>query len=225
MAKNILLVDADDLLRPSLAAQLAQQGFTVVEAASAATVLARTSGVAPDAVVIDALLPAAADLCGRLRERDGALPIVVLGAGDPAAATAFRTAGASECIAKPYRLAHLAQRLLDHLRQAVQEASIVIGGCRFYAQSRLLVDGGGNRVRLTEKEAAILVYLHRAGARAVPRDELLGEVWGYNGAVSTHTVETHMHRLRRKLGDDTASLLCTEGGGYRLSAMSTATGT
>jgi hypothetical protein len=55
------------------------------------------------------------------------------------------------------------------------------------------------RIRLTEKEAAILLYLHRAAGRAVPRQELLDEVWGYSRAVATHTLETHVYRLRRKI--------------------------
>jgi DNA-binding response OmpR family regulator len=74
------------------------------------------------------------------------------------------------------------------------------------------------RIRLTEKEAAILKFLYRAGARAVARQVLLNEVWGYNAGVSTHTLETHIYRLRQKIEPDPTNvrLLITEGGGYRL---------
>jgi DNA-binding response OmpR family regulator len=73
-------------------------------------------------------------------------------------------------------------------------------------------------VRLTEKETAILRYLYRAGAKAVGRDELLQEVWGYNAGVTTHTLETHIYRLRQKIEKDpaNASLLVTQDGGYKL---------
>jgi DNA-binding response OmpR family regulator len=84
---------------------------------------------------------------------------------------------------------------------------------------KLLQDPAKNRrIRLTEKEAAILKFLYRAGTRAVARQVLLNEVWGYNAAVTTHTLETHIYRLRQKIEPDPANarLLVTEGGGYRL---------
>ena len=73
-------------------------------------------------------------------------------------------------------------------------------------------------MRLTEKETAILKYLYRAGEKAVTRDILLNEVWGYNAGVTTHTLETHIYRLRQKIERDpaAASILVTESGGYRL---------
>jgi DNA-binding response OmpR family regulator len=76
----------------------------------------------------------------------------------------------------------------------------------------------GKKTRLTEKETAILRYLYRAGKTPVPRDQLLTEVWGYNSGVTTHTLETHIYRLRQKIEKDpsNATLLVTEGGGYKL---------
>jgi DNA-binding response OmpR family regulator len=226
MTKQILLVDADDLLRPSVASQLARQGFAPIQAASASAALALAAEPAPDLVLIDADLPdmPATDLCAELRRRWADLPLVVLG-GEPAGQAALLSAGATEWIAKPFRFAHLSQRLSELLRQQAQGAAIEIGDYRFFPLGRLIVDARGRQIRLTEKEAAILAYLHRAGARPVGRDELLGEVWGYNGTVTTHTVETHIHRLRRKLGDGNPPVLRTEDGGYRLSASSTTTGT
>ena len=82
----------------------------------------------------------------------------------------------------------------------------------------LLVDEQEKKVRLTEKETAILKYLYRAGAKVVGRDVLLAEVWGYNSGVTTHTLETHIYRLRQKIEKDpsNAEILVTETGGYRL---------
>ena len=85
--------------------------------------------------------------------------------------------------------------------------------------SKLLVNEQTSRkIRLTEKETAILKYLYRAGDRVVGRDTLLGEVWGYNAGVTTHTLETHVYRLRQKIERDPsqAEILVTEPGGYRL---------
>ena len=73
-------------------------------------------------------------------------------------------------------------------------------------------------MRLTEKETAILKHLYRAGDKVVSRDTLLGEVWGYNAGVTTHTLETHVYRLRQKIEADpsNARILLTEPGGYKL---------
>ena len=74
------------------------------------------------------------------------------------------------------------------------------------------------KVRLTDKETAILKYLYRAGDKVVSRDVLLDEVWGYNESVTTHTLETHVYRLRQKIEQDPSNvkILITEPGGYRL---------
>jgi DNA-binding response OmpR family regulator len=75
----------------------------------------------------------------------------------------------------------------------------------------------GKKIRLTDKETNILKYLYRAGGKVVSREELLTEVWGYNAGVTTHTLETHVYRLRQKIEPDpSARLLMTEAGGYRL---------
>jgi DNA-binding response OmpR family regulator len=82
----------------------------------------------------------------------------------------------------------------------------------------VLLAEGDRKIRLTEKETNILKFLYSASEGVVPRDTLLHEVWGYNAGVTTHTLETHIYRLRQKIEADpsNASLLVTEGGGYRL---------
>jgi DNA-binding winged helix-turn-helix (wHTH) protein len=79
-------------------------------------------------------------------------------------------------------------------------------------------DPKGSKVRLTEKETSILRYLYRAGQRPVSRETLLQEVWGYNSGVTTHTLETHIYRLRQKIEKDAAApaILVTESRGYKL---------
>ena len=90
----------------------------------------------------------------------------------------------------------------------------------FQPAAKMLEATDGNKVRLTDKETSILKYLYRSGAKSVSREELLTEVWGYNAGVTTHTLETHIYRLRQKIEPDpgNARLLMTDPGGYRLQA-------
>src|SRR6202042_1544975 len=124
-------------------------------------------------------------------------------------------------IAKPFKLSVLLARLRAQLRtfENSEDAIFIIGPYTFRPAAKILTDPTrGRRIRLTEKEAAILKFLYRAGTRSVARQILLNEVWGYNAAVTTHTLETHIYRLRQKIEPDPANarLLVTEGGGYRL---------
>jgi DNA-binding response OmpR family regulator len=82
----------------------------------------------------------------------------------------------------------------------------------------MLLEPSGGKIRLTEKETAIIKFLLRSGEQIVSRDVLLQDVWGYNAGVTTHTLETHVYRLRQKIERDPshAEILVTEGGGYKL---------
>ena len=110
----------------------------------------------------------------------------------------------------------------SQLRQyeASEDAEFQVGPYTFRPTSKNLVDPQGVKLRLTEKEAAILRYLHRAEQQPVARETLLKHVWGYNANVTTHTLETHIYRLRQKIENNPAEaqLLVTEGGGYKLVA-------
>lgn len=213
--KRLLLIDHDDVMRRTLAEQLAAHGFQVTQARSSGEALALLEGPPADLLLVEAMLPdgAAPACCRSVRDAGWRGPLLVLGLPVEGLAAA-RAAGASDCIAKPYRLSALTQRLTALLREPAAEGPLV-AGFRFHAQARLLTDAAGVSIRLTEKEAAIIAYLLQAAPRVVPRDELLGEVWGYAGGADTHTVETHIYRLRRKLGA-AAPLLVTDAGGYRL---------
>ena len=111
-------------------------------------------------------------------------------------------------------------RMRAHLRQheTSDDASFRIGPYTFQPGAKQLVSADGAKLRLTEKETAILRYLYRAGEQTVARDVLLKEVWGYNAAVTTHTLETHIYRLRQKIETDPAhaAMLVTDAGGYKL---------
>jgi DNA-binding response OmpR family regulator len=223
--RRILLVDDDDALRQSLAEQLAPD-FATVQAESGAKALAAAAGATFDAVLLDVGLPDGdgRDICRQLRKLGVAAPIIMLTAASAESDTiAGLDSGANDYITKPFRLGILLARLRTHMRQhdASTEAVFTIGPYTFQPAAKLLLAKEPRRkIRLTEKEAAILRFLFRAGRNPVSRDTLLGEVWGYNAGVNTHTLETHIYRLRQKMERDpsNAAILVTVPGGYRLVA-------
>ena len=211
-ARHILLVDDDAVLSASLAEQLAQDGaYVVVAAASAAEArkLARENLYA--VAIIDQTLPDGAGdaLARELKNQGFDAPVLLL--ADPE-----MPSPAGDHIAKPFRLADLLAKLNQHLSRhaASDDTPVAIGPYLFRPGAKLLT-AGARKVRLTEKETDILKFLHAAGA-TVARETLLHEVWGYNPAVTTHTLETHIYRLRKKIEDGNAKILLTEDGGYRL---------
>ena len=222
--KKILLIDDDDALRDSLSEQLRlHEEFATTEAASAADALEVTKDEYFDAILLDVGLPDmdGREVCRLLRRNGVKSPIIMLTGHDTDADQVLGLdAGANDYITKPFRLNVLLARLRAQLRQHEQSEDAVfnIGPYTFQPAQKILVDGEQRKVRLTEKETAILKYLYQAGDKVVSRDTLLGEVWGYNAGVTTHTLETHVYRLRQKIEADpsNARILVTEPGGYRL---------
>jgi DNA-binding response OmpR family regulator len=223
--RRILIVDDDGALRQSLVEQLElNEEFVCIECGTAAQVLEMVASSRFDTIVLDVGLPDmdGRELCRLLRRSGVQVPIVMLTGADSEPDTVLGLeAGADDYVTKPFRLSVLLARLRAHLRQSDHSdaAVFMIGPYTFRPGVKLLTDQSGRKkVRLTEKETAILKYLYRAGDRAITRDTLLGEVWGYNAGVTTHTLETHVYRLRQKIERDPAraEILVTEPGGYRL---------
>ena len=224
-AKTVLLVDDDEALRGSLADQLdLHQEFETTQAGTGADALEIAKEKHFDAILLDVGLP---DLDGRevckLMRRQGVnAPIIMLTAQDTESDTILGLeSGANDYVTKPFRLGVLVARLRAHLRQHEQseDAVFTIGPYTFQPSAKILLDEEkGQKVRLTEKETSILKYLYRSGQKVVNRETLLSEVWGYNSGVTTHTLETHVYRLRQKIERDPSSsvILVTEPGGYRL---------
>ena len=222
--KKILLCDDDDALRQSLAEQLQlHEEFETVQASTAGEAIEIAKADHFNAIVLDVGLP---DMDGReacrvLRRHGIKCPVIMLTAHDSDSDTILGLdAGANDYVSKPFRLNVLLARLRAQLRQHEQseDAVFTIGPYSFRPAQKLLLEEDGKKVRLTEKETAILKYLYRTGSKVVSRDILLGEVWGYNAGVTTHTLETHVYRLRQKIEKDpsNAEILVTEPGGYKL---------
>lgn len=223
--KTLLIVDDDPDLREVLADQLQlQQEFEVIQAGSGAEGLEAVKRDHVDLVLLDVGLPDGdgRQVCQQMRTGGLKAPIIMLTGADSESDTIQGLdAGASDYVTKPFRLGVLIARIKAQLRQHEQsdDALFAIGPYRFRPASKLLMDPEKNRrIRLTEKETAILKYLFRAGARPIAREVLLNEVWGYNSGVTTHTLETHVYRLRQKIERNPAKaeILVTEQGGYRL---------
>ena len=222
--RRILIADDDDDLRAALAEQLAlDDEFDPVQATDASSAIVRALEERPDLVLMDVGLP---DMDGRdavkaLRGGGFKNPIIMLTGHDGEADQVMGLeSGANDYVTKPFRFAVLMARMRAHLRQheTSDDASFRIGPYTFQPGAKQLVAADGAKLRLTEKETAILRYLYRAGQQTVARDILLKEVWGYNAAVTTHTLETHIYRLRQKIETDPtrAAMLVTEAGGYKL---------
>ncbi|HET6377413.1 MAG TPA: response regulator transcription factor [Methylocella sp.] len=221
---KILIADDDPDLRAALAEQVGlHEEFTAIETDTARGAIAMAREQTPDLIIMDVGLP---DMDGReavrqLRQQGFKNPIIMLTAHSSENDTVEGfDAGANDYVAKPFRFAELLARMRAHLRQREtnEEALFRIGPYTFKPSAKHLIGEKGDKLRLTEKETAILRFLYRAGQAVIPREVLLREVWGYNANVTTHTLETHIYRLRQKIERDPAKaqLLVTAAGGYKL---------
>jgi DNA-binding response OmpR family regulator len=222
--RRILIVDDDTELRETLVEQLAlHEEFDAVAVDTGAKGVQAAKAGQIDLVIMDVGLP---DMDGReavriLRKNGFKAPIIMLTGHNTDSDTILGLeSGANDYVSKPFRFAVLLARLRAQLRQheASEDAVFAIGPYQFRPSSKLLTNAKGGKVRLTEKETAILRYLYRAGQKSVSRETLLQEVWGYNSGVTTHTLETHVYRLRQKVEKDAANpaILVTDAGGYKL---------
>lgn len=218
-----MIVEDDAALRAALAEQFALHDEFRLSFAETAAAALEALGDAPDLVLLDIGLPDqdGRETCKTLRKKGLTAPIIMLtGAASEADTILGLDAGANDYVTKPFRFGVLLARMRAQLRQFENsdQAVLTLGPYRFRPGIKVLEDAAGTRVRLTEKETAILKFLLRAGGTPVTRERLLEEVWGYNARVTTHTLETHIYRLRQKIEADpsAAQILLTIEGGYAL---------
>ena len=223
-ARKILIVDDDSDLLQTLVEQIAlHDEFEAVPVDSGTKAVSAAKADQIDLVIMDVGLP---DIDGRevvrIMRKDGfKAPIIMLTGHDTDSDTILGLeSGANDYVTKPFRFAVLLARMRAQLRQheASEDAVFAIGPYSFRPSSKILLNSKGQKIRLTEKETAILRFLYRAGQTPMSRETLLQDVWGYNSGVTTHTLETHIYRLRQKIEKDAANpeILVTEAGGYKL---------
>jgi DNA-binding response OmpR family regulator len=222
----VLIATANAPLRETLVEQLATAGFASATAGTAT--MAAAAITAADAhfcaVILDVDLPDSngRDLCAWLRQSGVMMPILMLAeASCEQDVVRGLDAGANDYIRTPVGAAELVARLEAQIRlfENSEAATFTIGSYVFRPAAKLLQEPGSKRrVRLTDKETRILKFLYRASQRQIGRPELLKEVWGYNAIISTHTLETHIYRLRQKIEVDPSNprLLLTGSSGYSL---------
>ncbi|PHZ84101.1 response regulator transcription factor [Paremcibacter congregatus] len=222
---KLLLIDDDALLRGTLAEQLAfHEEFSTQEASCGMDGLKAAKEGKYNLILLDVGLPDldGREVCRMMRKAGIKTPIIMLTGNDSDSDTILGLdAGANDYVTKPFKFGILLARIRAQLRQHAmsEDASFVIGPYDFKpGEKQLTHRESGDVIRLTEKETAILKFLKRSDGNPVSRDILLDEVWGYNAGVTTHTLETHIYRLRQKIepNPSAASILVTEAGGYRL---------
>jgi DNA-binding response OmpR family regulator len=224
VAKKVLLIDDDADLREALADQLMMmEEFDVYEAEDGNRGVERAKAEMHDLIILDVGLPDmdGREVCRLMRKQGVKCPVIMLtGLNTDSDTILGLDAGANDYVAKPFKFPVLLARIRAQLRQHEQseDAVFAIGPYSFRPGAKVLIDENERKVRLTEKETNILKFLYRSNGRTVERDVLLREVWGYNAGVTTHTLETHIYRLRQKIepNPSNASILLTEAGGYRL---------
>ena len=222
--QKILLVDDDEDVREALSEQFVMtEEFDVFEAESGTRALEKIGQDIYDLVILDVGLPDinGREVCRLIRKQGVKCPILMLTGHDTDSDTILGLdAGANDYITKPFKFPVLLARIRAQMRQHEQSENAIftLGPYTFRPAIKILLTKDNKKIRLTEKETNILKFLYRATNEVVPRDTLLHEVWGYNAGVTTHTLETHIYRLRQKIEPDpsNASLLVTENGGYRL---------
>jgi DNA-binding response OmpR family regulator len=224
IAHKLLIVDDDPLFIDLLIEQLSlHDELSVDTALSAAKAREKLDEQTYDIVILDIELPDqdGRELCRYIRKIGINIPIIFLSGNASEADTILGLeAGATDYVVKPFKFGVLLARIRAHLRQVElsDRAVLNLGRYLFRPALKILEMKDGTKIKLTEKESHILRYLHRANGQIVGRLELLNEVWGYQDGVTTHTLETHIYRLRQKIEptDGSQKILLTDEGGYRL---------
>ena len=225
---RILVIDDDDYLRSVLCSQLRNKGVvSIAEATKASDVLSQIDLFEPDLVLLDIELPDGNgfDICERLRTRGFEKPIIMLtGQLNETDVIKGLNKGASDHIEKPMRFGDLLARIRTQLHQyrASDETRFTAQNVEFQPASKTLASLKTKQViTLTEKETMILKKLFQIWPKPISKENLLSEVWGYRKVVATHTLETHIYRLRRKIFRlIEVPLVETTRDGYKLNKVS-----
>ena len=218
---KILLIERDIDLREVLCEQFSNTNrFEVFKSSNVPDTSKLLSYQTFDLIVVDLHPsgPISLELSDLIRETKLQCAILVITNENDVPAHVFGSdKKISDYIKKPFKFIDLLSRI-DFLLKKRDETTLLIGPYTFQPAMKLLLTESSEEIRLTEKETSMLLFLYHSKDYVVQRDILLHEVWGYSTDVTTHTLETHVYRLRQKMKLDPrdTDLLVTEAGGYRL---------
>lgn len=223
-SSRLLIVDNDVYLRTNLRQQFVAEGFkNVFDVGSVVGLNAVLKEANPDLILLDIQMTDGdgVEICKRLRSNGFTKPILLLtNKNDGFNIFDGLNAGANDYVTKPFRVSELLARIHAHLRQfeALDDVRFELADLNFIPSDKMLHKIGCERKQaLTEKETTILKFLYRAFPESASKDELLTEVWGIKNGQTTHTLETHIYRLRQKIGRLTGTpIVITTQNGYRL---------
>lgn len=221
--KTILLVEDDDTLRKTLAYNLAQEDYKVIQSGDGAEALTLAREHAPDLIVLDVMLPTLDGLsvC-RIVRNESDVPIMMLTArGSEVDRIVGLEIGADDYITKPFSLGEFLARVRAILRRAPSARATInkleSGDLSLDLIARR-VTRNGEELRMTHKEFDLLATLMRNQGAVLSRDLLLERVWGYDYSGQTKTVDVHVRWLREKIEDDASNplrIVTVRGVGYR----------
>lgn len=225
MRPRILVVEDDDDLVRALAVNLAHEGYEVERAADGAAGLARVRAREHDLVLLDLMLPEVDgfEVLETARREGVATPVICLTArGQESDVVAGLGLGADDYVVKPFSVAELMARIDAVLRRTLpagEGAVATVAGVRIDLGARRAALPGGAVADLTPAETDLLAYLLERRGRAVPREEILKDLWGLTRFATTRTLDNHVARIRKKLEPDPAKPAVIEtvhGVGYRV---------
>ena len=213
------------MLKELLLDQLQKQGeYLLEESLSVTEAISLIVKEHFDCILIDSSLAdvSLSNLCKNIRQEGVRSPIILVAEelGEDVAIAAL-DAGANDYVLKPFKINVLVAKIRSNIRQFEQSEFAILRFGRFSfkpGDKILLNNSSKEEVRLTDKETAIIKLLYLSGGEVVTRATLLEEVWGYNTTLTTHTLETHIYRIRQKVGNASSGLdfIATESEGYRM---------
>ena len=223
MTKNILVVEDEPDLRTTLEFNLKSEGYKVNSAADGRGAINEIGTKVPDLVLLDLMLPdmSGLEVCKKIRKEsfsDQVSIIMLTAKGEEVDRVLGFELGADDYVVKPFSVRELLLRISSILKRGSATNSskeqISIGDVEInLASHRVFISG--LEIELTAKEFELLKYLAERNGRIQTREVLLEQVWGYNNSVTTRTVDTHIKRLRSKIGDVGSKIETVRGVGYR----------
>src|SRR5215470_13174462 len=220
--ERVLIVDDDPDIQKLVSYNFTQAGFQVITAATGLAALKAVQDEPPDLIILDIMLPDldGLEVCRRLRrqEKTRRIPIIMLTARTQEVdrVVGFEL-GADDYVPKPFSPRELVLRIKSIFRRMTEHRSDLLrfGNIQLYPERRQCFVGH-HQISLTAKEFDLLHELMRGHGNVLTRETLMDKVWGYHGEATSRTLDTHVRRLREKLGDEAGQVETVRGVGYRM---------